>query len=65
MAAKPTHQSEIEDVPIEHMESQDFNGGKEAQDLIDPVLEKKVLRKTDLNLIPILFLLFLCAFIDR
>jgi hypothetical protein len=32
---------------------------------IDPAIEKKLLRKVDLNLIPILFLLFLCAFIDR
>ena len=32
---------------------------------IDPAYEKKLLRKIDLQLIPILFLLFLCAFIDR
>jgi hypothetical protein len=32
---------------------------------IDPAIEKKLLRKIDLHLIPILFLLFLCAFIDR
>ena len=32
---------------------------------IDPILEKKVLRKTDLHLIPILFVLQLCSFIDR
>lgn len=32
---------------------------------IDPVAEKKLLRKIDLHLIPILWLLFLCAFIDR
>jgi hypothetical protein len=32
---------------------------------IDPAVEKKLLRKIDLHLIPILFLLFLCAFIDR
>lgn len=32
---------------------------------IDPVAEKKLLRKIDLRLIPILWLLFLCAFIDR
>lgn len=30
---------------------------------IDPVAEKKLLRKIDLHLIPILWLLFLCAFI--
>lgn len=27
--------------------------------------EKRLLRKTDRNVIPILFLLFLCAYIDR
>jgi hypothetical protein len=27
--------------------------------------EKKLLLKTDLHVVPILFLLFLCAFIDR
>jgi len=32
---------------------------------IDPVAEKKLLLKIDVHLIPILFLLFLCAFIDR
>lgn len=35
------------------------------QEPIDPVAEKKLLRKIDLHLIPILWLLFLCAFIDR
>jgi hypothetical protein len=32
---------------------------------INHVLEKKVIHKCDLNLVPILFLLFLCAFVDR
>lgn len=32
---------------------------------IDPVAEKKLIRKIDFRLIPILWLLFLCAFIDR
>lgn len=32
---------------------------------LDPEVEKKLLRKVDLHLIPILFLIFLCAFIDR
>ena len=40
------------------------NAGAEAAE-IDPVAEKKLLRKIDLHLIPILWLLFLCAFIDR
>lgn len=32
---------------------------------IDPVAEKKLLLKIDVHLIPILWLLFLCAFLDR
>lgn len=32
---------------------------------LDPLGEKKLLRKIDLHLIPILWILFLCAFIDR
>lgn len=32
---------------------------------IDPVAEKKLLRKLDLRVIPILWLLFLLAFLDR
>lgn len=58
--------SEIEDVPIgdEKGDSHSLSLKGEAHD-IDPVLEKKVIRKVDFNLVPILFLLFLCAFIDR
>jgi hypothetical protein len=66
MAEKVQQRSEIEHVPGEK-EVQDFNSLSlkgEAQE-IDRALEKKVLRKTDLHLVPILFLLFLCAFIDR
>lgn len=37
---------------------------KSEQQAFDPILEK-VIRKVDRNLVPILFLLFLCAFIDR
>lgn len=40
------------------------NAGLEAAG-IDPVAEKKLLRKIDIHLIPVLWLLFLCAFIDR
>ncbi|KAF4950525.1 hypothetical protein FSARC_13166 [Fusarium sarcochroum] len=38
---------------------------KVEQQIVDPMVEKKLIRKVDLNLVPILFLLFLCAFIDR
>lgn len=31
----------------------------------DAAFEKALLRKTDRNVIPVLFLLFLCAYIDR
>jgi len=32
---------------------------------LDPVAEKRLVRKIDRHLIPILFVLYLCAFIDR
>lgn len=39
---------------------------KENNELaIDPVLEKKTMRKVDRNILPIFLLLQLCAFIDR
>jgi hypothetical protein len=37
----------------------------ESLESIDHALEKKVIRKCDTHLVPILFLLFLCAFVDR
>ena len=66
MADKTIDRSEIEDVPTskELHETNSVSLKGDAQEL-DQALEKKVLWKTDLNLIPILFLLFLCAFIDR
>lgn len=66
MAEKANARSEIEDLPaekdVQELTSLSIKG--EAQE-IDRAFEKKVLLKTDLNLVPILFLLFLCAFIDR
>lgn len=35
----------------------------QSQELID--YEKRLIRKTDWHVIPILFILFLCAYIDR
>ena len=32
---------------------------------IDPVAEKKLVRKCDIRVVPILFVLFLAAFLDR
>lgn len=40
-------------------------GSSKSEDAIDPVAEKKLMRKCDLHVIPILFVLFLLAFIDR
>lgn len=37
----------------------------EAEEQLSNVSERKLLLKTDLHVVPILFLLFLCAFIDR
>jgi hypothetical protein len=66
MADKPIERSEIEDLPVdkELADTHSVSIKGEARE-IDPALEKKLLRKTDLNLIPITFMLFLCAFIDR
>lgn len=48
---------------------QDFVGEslptKEANVEIDAAAEKKLLRKIDLHLLPILWILYLFAFIDR
>lgn len=63
MADKVNETAQIEHV-ADTRASYDVNPKTERQG-IDPALEKKVLRKVDLNLVPILFLLFLCAFIDR
>ncbi|KAI1629555.1 retrograde regulation protein 2 [Exophiala viscosa] len=66
MVDKIVERSEIENLPMdkELAEMQGVSLKDDAPE-IDPVLEKKLLRKTDLNLIPITFMLFLCAFIDR
>ncbi|KAG9768457.1 MFS general substrate transporter, partial [Aureobasidium melanogenum] len=57
--------SEIEDLPLGGSnDGVSIDVKLEAQE-IDPVLEKKLLRKCDLHLVPMLFILFLCAFIDR
>ncbi|KIV88517.1 hypothetical protein PV10_08195 [Exophiala mesophila] len=63
MADKTLNKSEIEDVPGQ--EQLDVASLKEEIQEDDPVRVKKLLRKVDLHLVPILSLLFLCAFIDR
>lgn len=64
--AEKNHTSEVEDVPVEK-DVQEVNSVsvKEEAREIDAALEKKVLRKADLRIVPILFTLFLLAFIDR
>jgi hypothetical protein len=64
MASKQ-ERSEIEDIPHEKDIYIGTPSLKSEIQEIDRALEKKVLRKVDLNLVPILFVLFLCAFIDR
>lgn len=49
----------LEDVAIDGKERQD------GETFIDPVAEKKLLRKIDFRVIPALWLLFLMAFLDR
>ncbi len=51
-------QKQIHEKEMEHIKS-------EAELLHDRVSERKLLLKTDLHVVPILFLLFLCAFVDR
>ena len=63
MADKTLNKSEIEDVPGQ--QQLDVVSLKEEIQEDDPVRVKKLLRKVDLHLVPILSLLFLCAFIDR
>ena len=41
------------------------NDRKVEQYEIDPVAEKKLLRKLDLRVVPVLWFLFLLAFLDR
>ena len=38
---------------------------EDVSDVVDPAAEKRLVRKVDIRLIPILFVLYLCAFIDR
>lgn len=38
---------------------------EDVSELLDPAAEKRLVRKVDIRLIPILFALYLCAFLDR
>lgn len=56
-------------IPLRRQEDGFYQGALDEAGLqeqpLDSVAEKKLLRKIDLHLIPILWVLFLCAFIDR
>ena len=52
--------------PVEKDASVQLAEKAEVQDLaLDPVAEKKLIRKCDIRVVPILFVLFLAAFLDR
>jgi hypothetical protein len=53
----------FEDVKLEARQGSVDNGG--SAPYIDPVIEKRVVRKIDLNLVPLLMALYLLAFLDR
>lgn len=57
MSEKPQLQALPSDQPL--------SDSADSIDSHDYALEKRVIRKCDLHLVPILFLLFLCAFVDR
>ena len=67
MEEKPLSNIEMEDLPMEknvHTETM-ATIKDETQHQFDHISEKRLLLKCDLHIVPILFLLFLCAFIDR
>jgi hypothetical protein len=53
----------FEDVKLEARQGSVDNGG--SAPYIDPVIEKRVVRKIDWNLVPLLMALYLLAFLDR
>jgi hypothetical protein len=53
----------FEDVQLEARQASVDNGG--SAPYIDPVIEKRVVRKIDWHLVPLLMALYLLAFLDR
>lgn len=53
----------FEDVQLEQRQASVDNGG--SAPFIDPVIEKRVIRKLDWHLVPLLMALYLLAFLDR
>lgn len=62
MSVKVPHTVDKEDKLSSHSHHEDADASQIA---IDPASEKKLVRKIDLHLIPVLCALLLCAFLDR
>lgn len=50
---------------VEHVSLEKSLANQDAHEVYDAVAEKKLVRKIDLHLLPILWCFYLCAFIDR
>ena len=62
MSVKVSHMVDKEDKLSSHSHQED---AATPHITIDPASEKKLIRKIDLHLIPVLCALLLCAFLDR
>ncbi len=64
---KMAGKAELENVPIQReLHEEAMAQIKDVADHhLDHISERKLLMKCDLHIVPILFVLFLCAFIDR
>ena len=66
---KMAARAEFEDVPIAKEKVKHEQTMEQIKDValhhLEHISEKRLLLKCDLHIVPILFLLFLCAFIDR
>lgn len=62
---KITDSKEVEDAVAEKDAHEEAMAQMKALTESSGISEKRLLLKTDLHVVPILFLLFLCAFIDR
>ena len=62
-----THEKDVEknyeDIKLEARQGSVDNGG--SAPFIDPVIEKRVVRKIDWHVVPLLMALYLLAFLDR
>lgn len=62
MSAKDSHTIEKEEQLSSHSHQEDADNPQIA---IDPAAEKKLVRKIDIHLIPVLCILLVCTFLDR